>query len=202
MCTHTVMFSSSAATYNANTYTRKYIHTCISTDLCPTYIHTCIVHTPMHTYIRWVLKLKVSRKRVKQGPRKCPQSHLHTCIHTQAFVLWLHAHVYTYIYIHGYVRIQNVLAHKHLHSRVESFKKSSSESHCFRTAKSEAVTAPLMCALQQLQVLVHGTSLPCKSYSSVWERIKAAQSAAEELSIYIYTTHVLGPGFRAGENAT
>ena len=51
---------------------------------------------------------------------------------------------------------------------------------------SETVTAPLMRAFQQLQVFVHGTSLPCKSDFSVWERIKAARSAAEEPSIYIY----------------
>ena len=53
MCTHTVMFNSSAATYNAYTYTRTYTHAYLQSYATHAQVqqqHTMYTPTHVHTY--------------------------------------------------------------------------------------------------------------------------------------------------------
>ena len=72
MCTHTVMFNSSVATYTAYTYTGKYIHTCIRSS-------------------KWLL---VTRNR-DVHKHVCVHVHIYIYIH-------IYIYVYTCIYIYIY----------------------------------------------------------------------------------------------------
>ena len=145
--------------------------------------HTCLPRPTQHTY-------KLQRQHTMHT-----RTHVHTYtyIHTLTCLLrptdLRNTHkfsgniqcIHVHTYIHTHACLQTYATHFHNWYRERKSKRERERDICILCH-----VAPQMPAFQQLQVWVHVTSLPCKSDFSVWERIKAARSAAEEPSIYIY----------------